>query len=130
MQVSVFGLGYVGTVCAACLSDLRHKVIGVDANPTKVDVLRGGRAPIVERDIDKLVEGAVRQRGAVGYLIEYVAALFCEFVRAWRVHFTRGFDIIHACNPPDLIFIVGGFFKFMLNKRFVFDHHDLTPGTI
>jgi glycosyltransferase involved in cell wall biosynthesis len=66
-------------------------------------------------------------RGAAGYLIEYAAALFWEFVLAWRVHFTRGFDIIHACNPPDLIFIVGGFFKFVLGKRFVFDHHDLTP---
>jgi GDP-mannose 6-dehydrogenase len=60
MQVSIFGLGYVGTVCAACLSDLGHNVIGVDANPTKVDLLRGGQAPIVERDIDKLVEAAVR----------------------------------------------------------------------
>ena len=46
---------------------------------------------------------------------------------AWRVLVLRGFDIIHACNPPDNIFLVAGFFKFFLGKRFLFDHHDLCP---
>ena len=50
--------------------------------------------------------------GAIGYLLEYSVALFWQFVLAWRVLLTRGFDAIHACNPPDNIFIVGGFFKF------------------
>jgi glycosyltransferase involved in cell wall biosynthesis len=40
--------------------------------------------------------------------------------------FTRGFDVIQACNPPDLIFLVGGFFK-LFGKKFVFDHHDINP---
>src|SRR5690349_17150003 len=47
--------------------------------------------------------------GAIGYALEYSAALFWEFVLAWKVFFSRGFDAIHACNPPDLIFLVGGF---------------------
>lgn len=64
--------------------------------------------------------------GAVGYLLEYTIALFWEFVLAWRVLFTRGFDVIHACNPPDNIFIIGGFFK-LLGKKFLFDHHDINP---
>ena len=64
--------------------------------------------------------------GALGYLLEYSAALFWEFVLAWRVLLTRGFDAIHACNPPDNIFLVGGFFK-MLGKKFLFDHHDINP---
>ena len=59
--------------------------------------------------------------GAAGYALEYSAALFWEFYLAFKVLFTRGFDAIHACNPPDLIFIVGGFF------RFLFDHHDINP---
>jgi glycosyltransferase involved in cell wall biosynthesis len=42
------------------------------------------------------------------------------------VLFTRGFDVIHACNPPDLFFLIGGFFK-LLGKKFVFDHHDINP---
>src|ERR1700722_87796 len=61
------------------------------------------------------------------YFAEYSIALFWEFVLAWRVYFERGFDVIHACNPPDLIFLVGGFFKFFLGKKFVFDHHDINP---
>ena len=64
--------------------------------------------------------------GALGYLAEYGGALFWEFVLAFRVALSDGFDVIHACNPPDLIFLVGGFFK-LFGKRFIFDHHDLSP---
>ena len=39
---------------------------------------------------------------------------------------TRGFDAIHACNPPDNIFLIGAFFK-LLGKKFLFDHHDINP---
>jgi glycosyltransferase involved in cell wall biosynthesis len=65
--------------------------------------------------------------GALGYLVEYSAALFWEFVLAWKVLRRHGFDVIHACNPPDLIFLVGGFFKLFLGKKFLFDHHDINP---
>jgi glycosyltransferase involved in cell wall biosynthesis len=68
----------------------------------------------------------VEAEGAAGYLIEYSVALFWEFVLAWRVFLTRGFDVIHACNPPDNIFLVGGFFK-LFRKKFLFDHHDINP---
>ncbi|MFV8819467.1 glycosyltransferase family 4 protein [Haliea sp. E17] len=64
--------------------------------------------------------------GAIGYLLEYGTALFWEFYLSFKVLFTRGFDVIHACNPPDLIFIVGGFFR-LFGKRFLFDHHDINP---
>jgi glycosyltransferase involved in cell wall biosynthesis len=65
--------------------------------------------------------------GALGYLVEYSAALFWEFVLAWKVWKRHGFDAIHACNPPDLIFLVGGFFKLFMGKKFLFDHHDINP---
>ena len=64
--------------------------------------------------------------GAAGYAIEYSVALVRTFLLCWRVLFTRGFDAIHACNPPDLFFLIGAFFK-LLGKKFVFDHHDLNP---
>jgi glycosyltransferase involved in cell wall biosynthesis len=64
--------------------------------------------------------------GAVGYAIEYGVALFWSFVLSLRVLFTRGFDVVHACNPPDLFFLLGGFYK-LFGKKFVFDHHDLNP---
>src|SRR5512142_10872 len=47
--------------------------------------------------------------GALGYAIEYSSALFHTFALCWRVLFTRGFDVIHACNPPDLFFAIGAF---------------------
>ncbi len=65
--------------------------------------------------------------GAFGYLAEYASAVFWEFVLTWRVWRRHGFDAIHACNPPDLIFLVGGFFKLLLRKKFIFDHHDINP---
>ena len=46
-------------------------------------------------------------RGASAYLIEYSAALFWEFVLSLKVARRHGFDVIHACNPPDLIFLMG-----------------------
>ncbi len=66
-------------------------------------------------------------RKASGFLIEYSVALFWQFVLAFRVLFGPGFDVIQACNPPDNIFLVGAFFKFLLGKKFIFDHHDLCP---
>jgi glycosyltransferase involved in cell wall biosynthesis len=68
----------------------------------------------------------VEAEGARGYAIEYAAALLQTFVLSWRVLATRGFDVVHACNPPDLFFLIGGFFK-LFGKKFVFDHHDLGP---
>jgi glycosyltransferase involved in cell wall biosynthesis len=68
----------------------------------------------------------IEASGALGYALEYSTALFWEFVLAWRVFFTRGFDVIHACNPPDTIFLIGGFFK-LFGKKFIFDHHDINP---
>lgn len=65
--------------------------------------------------------------GAKGYAIEYSAALFHTFRLAFKVWRTRGFDVIHACNPPDLLFLIGGFFKLFARKKFVFDHHDINP---
>ena len=72
----------------------------------------------------------IEARGALGYLLEYSIALFWEFILAWKVRRTRGFDAIHACNPPDLIFLVGGFFKLFFGTKFVFDHHDINPRII
>ena len=55
MNVSVFGLGYVGSVSAASFAADGHTVIGVDVNPDKVASLNEGRSPIVEKDLDELI---------------------------------------------------------------------------
>jgi glycosyltransferase involved in cell wall biosynthesis len=69
----------------------------------------------------------IEANGALGYLAEYSVALAATFYLCWKVLVTRGFDAIHACNPPDLLFMIGGFFKFALRKKFIFDHHDINP---
>jgi glycosyltransferase involved in cell wall biosynthesis len=63
---------------------------------------------------------------ALGYLQEYLSALLHQSRLAWRLYFNHGFDAIHGCNPPDLIFLVALPFK-LLGKKFVFDHHDICP---
>ncbi|NNE34526.1 MAG: glycosyltransferase family 4 protein, partial [Rhodothermales bacterium] len=65
-------------------------------------------------------------RGFLGYVVEYSWSLAAQFWLACRVLYERGFDAIHACNPPDNIFLIGGFFK-LFAKRFLFDHHDINP---
>jgi GDP-mannose 6-dehydrogenase len=60
MKVSVFGLGYVGCVTAACLSSRGHHVLGVDVNDDKVEAINCGTSPIVEPGLEELVHRAVR----------------------------------------------------------------------
>ena len=69
----------------------------------------------------------IQASGLAGFALEYGTALFWEFVLSLKVLYKHGFDVVHACNPPDLIFLIGGFYKFLLGKRFVFDHHDISP---
>ncbi len=64
--------------------------------------------------------------GALGYALEYGAALFWEFLLSLKVARQRGFDVVHACNPPDTIFLIGGFYR-LFGKKFLFDHHDINP---
>ncbi|HEX7115476.1 MAG TPA: glycosyltransferase family 4 protein [Steroidobacter sp.] len=65
-------------------------------------------------------------RGPLGYLAEYSWALAAEFFLSLRVLWERGFDAVHACNPPDMLFLIGGFYK-LFGKKFLFDHHDIGP---
>lgn len=55
MRVAVFGLGYVGTVTAACLAANGHEVVGVDVDPTKVAMITAGQSPVVEPGLTELV---------------------------------------------------------------------------
>jgi glycosyltransferase involved in cell wall biosynthesis len=64
--------------------------------------------------------------GVLGYALEYSVALAMEFWLSLKILFGRGFDVIHACNPPDTIFLIGGFYK-LFGKKFLFDHHDINP---
>ena len=64
--------------------------------------------------------------GAWGYAVEYITALFWEAWLSFNVLHKVGFDLIQACNPPDTIFLIAGFFR-LFGKPFIFDHHDINP---
>lgn len=59
LSISIFGLGYVGAVTAACLAERGFKVVGVDVNPDKVGMINAGQTPIVEEKIGDLVKEVV-----------------------------------------------------------------------
>jgi glycosyltransferase involved in cell wall biosynthesis len=65
--------------------------------------------------------------GAMGFIIEFA---WCFLASAWlslKIALAgRGFDVIHACNPPDSFWLLGLFWR-PFGKRFIFDHHDLSP---
>lgn len=64
--------------------------------------------------------------GALAYAREYLHALYHMFRLARKIRRERGFDIIHGCNPPDLIFLLGLRYR-LAGVRYLFDHHDVCP---
>ena len=101
------GAGYqVSVISPSAPGQMRHEVID------EVHVFRYPAPP----DGD----------GLAGYLWEYGYSLAATFALSLLVSFRRGFDFIHAANPPDTAVLVAAFYK-LFGKRFVFDHHDLAP---
>ncbi len=60
MRITVFGLGYVGTVSAGCLAGDGHEIVGVDPVQAKVDLINRGNSPIIEAEISELIAAAVK----------------------------------------------------------------------
>jgi len=60
MKISIFGLGYVGSVSVGCLAALGHDVIGVDVNPLKVDMINAGQSPVIEAGLGALIAEGVK----------------------------------------------------------------------
>jgi GDP-mannose 6-dehydrogenase len=59
LRVSIFGLGCVGTVCAGCLAQEGHQIIGADPVSTKVDLINAGKSTIIEAEISEIIAEAV-----------------------------------------------------------------------
>lgn len=64
--------------------------------------------------------------GALSYLMEYMIALFWEFILSIKIFVKKRFHVIQGCNPPDLIFLIAIFYK-LLGVKYIFDHHDINP---
>src|SRR4051794_11353217 len=84
-NISIFGLGYVGSISVACLADNGHVVIGADVNPRKVEMIREGHSPVIEEGLGDLLKKGV-ERGCI---------------RATT-------DVVHAVSDTDISFICVG----------------------
>ncbi|WP_137817271.1 nucleotide sugar dehydrogenase [Pseudomonas sp. 2FG] len=68
MRISIFGLGYVGAVCAGCLSARGHQIVGVDISALKIDLINSGKSPIVEPGLEVLLQKGVSNGNLRGTL--------------------------------------------------------------
>jgi glycosyltransferase involved in cell wall biosynthesis len=108
----------------------RVHVICPDVTPRA----RGGRSPLYEsRELDGIQVRSYRMdfatRGLAGYLKEYFVSLFHIARLSFRIFRSDGFSVVHLCNPPDILFVIGAFYK-LLGRKVIFDHHDLFPEMI
>jgi GDP-mannose 6-dehydrogenase len=83
MHISVFGLGYVGSVSVGCLAAQGHTVIGVDISQIKVDMINGGHSPVIEPGLEELIAAAVE------------AGRLCATTQAAEA--VRGAEILLVC---------------------------------
>ena len=74
MRISIFGLGYVGAVCAGCLSSRGHEVVGVDISAAKIDLINKGKSPIVEPGLEALLEKGINS-GLLRGTTDFAAAV-------------------------------------------------------
>lgn len=94
----------------------------------------GGRPPRYQsRELDGIKVSSYRMDfatgGLAGYLHEYLGSLIHIARLSFRVFRRDGFAVVHLCNPPDVLFVIGAFYK-VLGRKVIFDHHDLFPEMI
>jgi len=83
MNISIFGLGYVGAVSLACLARDGHRVVGVDVDAGKLELIAAGRTPVVEEGMVELMSEVVRSgrvsvtQNAVAAVLESDISLVC-----------------------------------------------------
>jgi GDP-mannose 6-dehydrogenase len=74
MNISIFGLGYVGCVSLGCLSNNGHSTIGVDIDKRKVDLINNGKPTVIEKDIDVLIDESIKE-GRISATTDYNSAI-------------------------------------------------------
>ncbi|MGI8996187.1 MAG: nucleotide sugar dehydrogenase [Pyrinomonadaceae bacterium] len=130
MKLSVFGLGYVGCVSAACFAKEGHEVAGVDVNSVKVEIINSGRSPIVEAGIGELI-GEMVKAGRLRATTDTAAAVQDSELSLICVGTPS-----HANGSLDLTFIkrvceeIGAALKAKEGRHVVVIRSTMLPGTI
>ncbi|MGH9932740.1 MAG: nucleotide sugar dehydrogenase [Pyrinomonadaceae bacterium] len=130
MKLSVFGIGYVGCVSAACFAKAGHNVIGVDLNPTKVAIMNSGKSPIVEAGIDELIAAMVaagRLRAttdSTAAIMNSEASLVCVGTPSNANGSLDLNHVKHVCGE------IGAALKTKVERHTVVIRSTMLPGTI
>jgi GDP-mannose 6-dehydrogenase len=130
VKISVFGMGYVGTVSAGCLAQEGHEVIGVDPVRTKVDLINAGQSPIVEADIGEIIAGNVKagRLRATDNQVEAIRATELSFVCVGTPSQANGnLDLTHMRRVCELI---GAALKDKPARHTVVIRSTILPGTM
>jgi GDP-mannose 6-dehydrogenase len=130
VKISVFGMGYVGTVSAACLAQEGHEVVGVDPVHTKVDLINAGKSPIVEVDIGEIVAAMVKagRLRATDDQVEAIRATELSFVCVGTPSQSNGnLDLTHIRHVCELI---GAAIKEKSARHTVVIRSTILPGTM
>jgi glycosyltransferase involved in cell wall biosynthesis len=91
------------------------------------------RSILEEEDIDGITVHRFSlkfaEKGAFDFIVEYTLSFILIAYLSWKVWRRQGFDVLHICNPPEIFFPIGLFYR-LLGAKFLFDHHDLFPEMI
>ena len=130
MNISIFGLGYVGTVSAACLANEGHLVIGVDPVAEKVDLINAGKSPIIEAEIEDLLSSTVKsgRLQATGDQNQAIQSTELSFVCVGTPSQPNGnLDLTYIKRVCELI---GGAIRDKQSRHTVAIRSTILPGTM
>ena len=114
----------VSVICLRSRSEPLHEVVG------GIHVYRIQRLELFKKTLQRGNSGIHRitriTTSVLGYIFEYSYFTSTSLLLSLLVMFRDGFDVLHAHNPPDTLFLLALFYR-PLGVRYVFDHHDLSP---
>jgi GDP-mannose 6-dehydrogenase len=130
VNVSVFGLGYVGSVTAGCLAADRHTVVGVDVNPLKVELINAGRSPVIEPGLDELIADGQRAGRIVATLDagEAVAATDVSVICVGTP--SNGNGSLHLGHVEGVARQIGSALREKDGRHLVVVRSTVLPGTV
>lgn len=130
MKISVLGLGYVGSVTAACLANKGHQVVGFDIDENKINMINSGKAPIVEPELNNIISESVRKGNllATNNLNQCIMSTEITFVCVGTPSKkNNSLDLHHV---EDIVNKIGYIIKNKSDKHVVVIRSTMLPGSM
>ena len=129
MKVSIFGLGYVGSVTATCLASQGHHVTGVDANPAKVAQVAAGRSTVIEPELDEMIKAATANNRLTATLDASQAVADSEISLICVGTPSNGNGSIHLGHVKRVCQDIGDALRTKTSRHVVVIRSTVLPGT-